>query len=258
MLTLLMYSGRISSQIKNARYQLIFSDEFNLPDFSRPDTTVWSVPPQNTNVRWRRWISNLPEVAYIKNGKLVLRAIPNKEKGSNSDSMLTGALWSRGKFSFQYGRVEVRMRTNLKQGNSPAVWMGVDTYEPVPYAEIDIVECFDDRGEAEHNVHTHQTITLKKKGTRNHFSEKLKVNRWHIYGLQWTKDSIIWTVDGKNVGTYARSYDPKQIMEGQWTFDKKFFILMNQSLGDGQAGKHPNTKEIYETQIDWVRIYQIE
>lgn len=70
MLTLLMYSGRISSQIKNARYQLIFSDEFNLPDFSRPDTTVWSVPPQNTNVRWRRWISNLPEVAYIKKRKI--------------------------------------------------------------------------------------------------------------------------------------------------------------------------------------------
>ena len=37
--------------------------------------------------------------------------------------MITGAKETRDNFSFTYGKVEVRLKTNLHRGNFPAAWM---------------------------------------------------------------------------------------------------------------------------------------
>ena len=132
----------IAQKETNRKYELVFSDEFNLPNGSQPDSTNWVRSMRNPS-RWARWISSSKDVVFIKNGKLVCRAIPNRHLETDTASMLTGAVETFGKFSFQYGKVEVRMKTNLKQGNFPAVWL-----KPVPvrgdslYGEIDIVETF--------------------------------------------------------------------------------------------------------------------
>ena len=110
-------------------WQLIFSDEFNQPDGSRPDAAKWSCPARNHS-QWNRWISNSSEVAFIKGGSLVCRAIPNKNKADTA-KMLTGAVESRNKFSFQYGKVEVRMKTNMRVGNFPAAWMRPIQFTPI-------------------------------------------------------------------------------------------------------------------------------
>lgn len=37
--------------------------------------------------------------------------------------MLAGAVFTKDKFAFKYGKIEVRMRTNLQKGNFPAAWI---------------------------------------------------------------------------------------------------------------------------------------
>lgn len=240
----------------NDGYELVFSDEFNLPNGSQPDPAKW-VRSQRNPSTWARWISPSPDVAYIKNGCLVCRAIPNKSLKTDTAHMLTGAVESLGKFDFKYGKVEVRMKTNLRRGNFPAVWLKPSDMKSDPrYAEIDIVETYGDKRESHHTIHTHQTYTLKK-AKPTEFARDLNVNRWHVYGIEWSEDRIVWTVDGKQVGVYRKAANPQALREGQWTFDRAFYLRLNQSVGDGSHPFFtPQLNKTYETQFDWIRVYQ--
>ena len=59
-----------------SRYQLVFSDEFDLKDGAQPNPKVWQRSVRGTS-RWNRWISKSADVVFIRDGKLVCRAIPN-------------------------------------------------------------------------------------------------------------------------------------------------------------------------------------
>ena len=246
------------AQNQKGKWQLVFSDEFNRPDGSQPNSKKWSHAPRANN-GWARWISNSAKVAFIKKGKLICRAIPNKSEESDSARMLTSAFETKNKFSFQYGKVEVRMRTNLKRGNFPAVWMVPDYTSDKRYGEIDIVEMFGNEKSAAHTAHTHRSYSLKKEGIQRTFKEKLDITKWHVYGVIWTEESIVWTVDGETVGEYKKINTPEMQREGQWTFDRPFYLRLNQSVGNGNHPLLiPNYKATYETQFDWIRVYQMK
>lgn len=249
-------TAHTAAQSDNDGYKLVFSDEFNLPDGSQPDPEKWVRSKRNPST-WARWISPSSSVVYIKNGSLICRAIPNKVERSDTARMLTGAVESLGKFDFQYGKVLVRMKTNLRQGNFPAVWLRPsDIKGDSRYGEIDIVEMYGYEGAAHHTIHTHQSYTLKTRPFTE-FMEPLAVNRWHVYGMEWTPDSIMWTVDDVVTGVYHRSADGRDIAEGQWTFDRHFYLRLNQSLGDASHGRFaPLLNKSYETRFDWIRVYQ--
>ena len=64
-------------------------------------------------------------------------------------------------------------------------------------------------------------------------------------------------IDGVQTGCYPKSSDKVKLAEGQWSFDRPFYLILNQSLGYGNWHA-PNTVDIYETYFDWVRVYQKE
>lgn len=117
---LLLFFADSTSQVKttildrDARYELVFSDEFNQRNGSEPDTTIWSRKPRNQDC-CNRWNSHSSKVVFIKNGSLVCRAVPNKYEPEDTARMLTGSIWTFGKFNVKYGKIEVRMRTNLSK-----------------------------------------------------------------------------------------------------------------------------------------------
>lgn len=238
-------------------YVLIFSDEFNQPNGSAPDKAVWSCPPRS-NKGWNRWVKDIPEVAYIRKGKLVCRAIPNRAHPTDTAKMLTGAVFSRKKFEFRYGKIEVRMKTNLKVGNFTSAWLRTwESKEQPLYSEIDIVGMMGNLPRSLHTVHSELTTKNPKHGTKNHFAIDCNVKKWHVYGVIWTPENIVWTLDGKKVGEYRKSKDPQLLSKGQWSFDYPLFIVLNQSVGSGgYAHFMPQYNDIYETQFDWVRVYQ--
>lgn len=237
------------------KWKLVFSEEFNQPNGSQPDSAVWNRHkrrPGNSS----HWISDAKEVVFIKKGRLVCRAIPNTIQPNDTARMLTGAINTRGKFTFKYGKVEVRMRTNLKQGNFPAAWIVPQPNGKLPYAEIDIVETYGTRPVAAHTVHSQYTQDHKNNhGEKNTFRIPLNIKKWHVYGVEWNEKQITWTIDGKVTGIYRKSDNPEKLAKGQWTFDVPFYIILNQSVGGGYKNP-PDTSETYETQFDWVRVYQ--
>lgn len=248
----------VAGQTNGGRWKLVFSDEFNLPDGSQPDSAKWSRSRRAPSI-WARWNSGSPNTVFIKDGHLVCRAIPNREAPGDTAAMLTGAINTKDKFAFQYGKVEVRVKTNLLEGNFPAAWMGPQAYgTPYRYGEIDIFESFGNKAVANQTVHSHRSVVLKKKGPQNAFTADVSVNKWHVYGMEWTKNTIVFTIDGKVTGSYVKSDDPEMLDEGQWTFDRPFFLILNQSIIGKADGNAPGMKRIYETRFDWVRVYQKE
>ena len=249
--------SKSSNTAQDDSYELVFSDEFDLPDGSQPDSTKWGRSTRYSSI-WNRWISHSKQVVYIDKGHLVCRAIPNRTERNDTAKMLTGAVETRNKYSFQYGKVEVRLKTNTQRGNFPAAWLspqpgGTDSR----YGEIDIFEAFGNLGCSQHSVHNHLTTILKKKGPENEFRKKIRVDRWHIYGLEWTDKKIVWFIDGVKVAEYYKSANPQLLADGQWTFDRPFFLRLNQSVGDGSYDVMiPDVNKVYETRFDWIRVYQ--
>lgn len=244
--------------LSGAEYRLVFCDEFNLRNGSQPDSTIWSRKPRHDDV-CNRWNSPSSRVVFIKNGSLVCRAIPNKSEPNDTARMLTGSVWTFGKYNIKYGKVEVRMRTNGKSGNFPAAWL---KWQPKdwandPYSEIDIVEVFGKKDQSCHTIHSQLTVSHRSHGQVNSFRKTLDVTKWHVYGIEWTPSYVTWIVDGIPLGTYRKSHDEKLLQQGQWTFDVPCYIVLNQSVGDWSVwNMKSDYKTTYETYFDWIRVYE--
>lgn len=236
-------------------YELIFHDEFNQEDYSQPNPEVWSSSTRRSSA-WNRYIKDDPAVVFIEDGALVCRAQKN-EDASDNVPMITGARETKDKFSFTYGIVEVRLKTLRHTGNFPAAWMmpqpPTDKW-PVG-GEIDIFETIDAQNRAWHTVHTNWTYNMGNKQNSS-YNESMNVEEWHVYGLEWSEDEILWTVDGELVGHYERSKDSYALESGQWPFTKPFYIILNQSVGMGTWAANPDVDFTYETRFDYVRVFQ--
>ena len=74
--------------------------------------------------------------------------------------------------------------------------------------------------------------------------------------MEWTADRITWTVDGHEVGSYSKSTEANKLNNGQWPFTKPFYLILNQSVGNGSWASNPDVNYTYETRFDYIRVYQ--
>ena len=125
--------------------------------------------------------------------------------------------------------------------------------------EIDIWEQIDMENKSYHTIHsewgnTHgQANNPKKSYTQNN----VVADQYHVFGFEWTDKLLTWYVDGKKVFSYAKKEgDQNALNKGQWPFDKDFYLILNQSVGNGSWAKPHDKGFTYETLFDWVRVYQ--
>ena len=242
----------------NSEWQLVFNDEFNAESGSQPTADKW-IRCQRQGATWNRWLSDSEEVIYLEDGDLVARAIPNPDKASDPVDMITGGIKSMGKFGFTYGYVEARIYNNLWIGNFPAFWMMPENQSAgwPDCGEIDIWEVIDTQNTSYHTVHSNWTYDLGNTGNpKSSFNTNCTYDRYHTYGLAWDATSLIWYLDGKEVGRYTKSTNKSHLDQGQWPFDKHFHLILNQSVGNNAWAANADITHTYETRFDWVRVYQ--
>ncbi len=253
----------------DAAYELKFFDEFDQED-GKVDLKKWSYRNRTDGVTWARFIATTPEgremTSSVKNGKYVAQCFANpfdaeKDNKGNKLEMISGAIHSEKTFAFTYGKVEGRMTTTPHTGNFPAFWMmPVDGQGGWPACgEIDIWEQIDMENKSYHTIHsewgnTHgQANNPKKSYTQNN----VVADQYHVFGFEWTDKLLTWYVDGKKVFSYAKKEgDQNALNKGQWPFDKDFYLILNQSVGNGSWAKPHDKGFTYETLFDWVRVYQ--
>ena len=203
---------------------------------------------------------NDDRVYSVNGGKLYLKGVNNPGILNDPRPFLTGGVNSQGKFSFLYGKIEVRARKECAQGAWPAIWMMPEeaVYGGWPHSgEIDIMEHLNFDSVIHYNVHTRYSYVLKNR--RNPPSGIGNINadvtQWNIYGLEWYPDVLIWTLNGRETFRYHRleGLDPEMI---QWPFDQSFYIILSQQLGGSWVGKIDPDQLPVSMIIDFVKVYQ--
>lgn len=267
---------RLSATFEDAgaEYKLAFGDEFNTADFTQPNETHWSRSGW-AHPTWKRFTAQTKagqeKTGWIEDGKLVLRCVKNEfndeKRGDNGNKleMISGAIESANKVTFTYGKVEGRLKTTAHSGNFPAFWMmpNESTYGGWPSSgEIDIFEQINNENTSYHTIHSHWANGAADGGLGNSGKPQkggtsaTTTGEYHVYGLEWTEDILKWFVDGKQVFSYAKSTTQDDLDKLQWPFDKPFYLILNQSVGNGSWASNPDLNFTYETKFDWVRVYQ--
>ena len=241
---------------------LAWSDEFDKDTIDANNWNFQVVEAGRFNEEWQRY-ANSSTNAYIDEDCLVIKAIhESDEHGINQYS--SARLHTANKYSFKYGKIAARIKLPKGPGIWPAFWMlganidenGGDT--PWPQSgEIDILELYGSKDDAVVEGNLHYADQSGAHALMGAVAYKLDhgifADSFHIFELEWSKDSIAWLVDGKQYAT--TSISAQELSE----FHNDFFILMNLAVGGTYAGYPDSTTTFPQYMyIDWVRVYRKE
>jgi beta-glucanase (GH16 family) len=253
-------------------WNLVWSEEFNGPSGSFPDSSRWGYDVGNNggwgNGEWEHYCaagsntapcsSANPNVFMNGSGSLVIRARRDAAGTWTSTRMLT-----RGKFSVQYGRIEARMRLVPARGLWPAFWMlGTDigTVGWPSCGEIDIMEWVINYGAnvTSSALHGPGYSGGGNIGVSAGFPNGTRVDdpNFHIYGVIWSPNQIQFYRD--STSNIIRTITPANIPPGTtWAYNHPFFIILNQAVGGNWfPGPDASTPTVNDILIDYVRVYQ--
>jgi beta-glucanase (GH16 family) len=248
---------------------LVWSDEFSNATGSnaQPSSMIWTYDTGNSGFG-NNELENY--CAWGSNASPCSAASPNAYLGTDgslhivarqpSAGVYTSArLKSQGLFSFQYGRIEARIKLPEGQGMWPAFWLlgnNVTTVDWPACGELDVMEHIDGSNPnnegfdwVEGSVHG----TGLNGGIQFH-PAGFSAAGWHTYGMIWSKGQIQYYVDDP-ANVYATFNSSTQA--GTWPFDAgPQFVILNLAVGGSWPGS-PNSSTVFpaEMLVDHVRVY---
>ena len=259
----------IDAQVDVTYNQLVWSDEF---DYSGAvDPNKWhhqtQIPEGGNwyNGEVQHYTNKLSN-SFTENGVLKIKAIKENFTDQNVSKAYTSARLN-SKFSFAYGRVDIKAKIPTQQGTWPALWLlGKNITEPGGYfsaangttpwpacGEIDMMEHgitpSQPTGYIQSALHTPASFgnTINHGGT---IANNLGSD-FHVYSMNWSPNQITFLLDG--VAFYT--YKPLVKNASNWPFTAEQYLLMNIAMG-GVAGNIPGNFTQATLEIDYVRVYQ--
>lgn len=189
----------------------------------------------------------------IDNGILAIRAskIPeNLRAHAGGFAYASGMLTTAGRFSFTYGRVEIRARMPSGKGLWPAFWLlpADRTWPP----EIDVFEVLGHDTRTLH-VTAHSSLDIPagarsaQKGTELVTADLS--DDFHVYGVTWTEDNLVWSLDDQIVFSTPTPPD----------MHKPMYLLVNLAVGGSWPGSpDASTRLPANLLVDWIQVKQPE
>jgi len=265
------YTADSSQPKKISGMKLVFNEEFNYQGAPNPE--IWSCEngfQRNEELQWYQ-----SKNANCKNGCLVIEgkkeSFPNPNYIPESKSWRTNrqdvnytaaSLISKDKKSWLFGRFEVRARIDTAMGAWPAIWtLGIDKEWP-SCGEVDMLEFYRPDGVPSILANVASGTNVRYKGKWDSVKRTLaslmaKDKKWpekfHIWRMDWNKDSINLYVDNELLNTTLLSETINA--DGSNPFLQPHYILLNLALGanggDPSQSRFPITFE-----VDYVRVYQ--
>lgn len=234
-------------------WKLIWKDDFNQKEI---DTTKWTkIPPNNAD--WGNYMTDDERCYALKEGLLYLKGILNKDTLADKRPYLTGGIYTKNKFAFQYGKIEIRAKLESAKGAWPAMWMlsEQNIYGKYPKnGEIDLMEHLNYDSIIYQTTHSYYTLELKQKTNPPYFkTSKANVGQFNTYGLEWYPDKLVYTLNGKPTFTYPKI---ENVDASQWPFDQAFYVLIDQQLGGSWVGKIDPKDLPVNMIVDWVKVWQ--
>jgi beta-glucanase (GH16 family) len=238
--------------------KLVFDDEFNGASGTKPDATKWTVDPGTGQNGEAEYYTNNDNAAMDGSGHLVMTA---KKESVNGSQYTSHRMNTSGKFQFQYGRVEARIKVPKGNGFWPAFWMmGADflTGRPWPYnGETDIMEVL-----GKDTTQSYSTLHAPAYNGAGGYGKEYALpgggdfaNDYHVWAAEWDSQGIRFLVDNQEV--FYASKATVEATRGPWIFDHPFYIILNLAIGGDFPGPvDASTPFPSSMLVDYVHVYQ--
>jgi hypothetical protein len=226
---------------------LVWAEEFDAPGSPNPAKWGYDLGAGGWGNNEVEFYTNRTENAVVSDG--TLKIILKKESYQGSE-YTSARLLSRGKFSFKYGKIEVRAKLPAGGGTWPAIWMLGDNLSSAGWpacGEIDIMEHVGNQlnkifGTLHHPGHSGAngdggTVMINNVTTE-----------FHIYSLEWSATTIKFYVDGTPFYTFGNN--------STLPFNQNFFIILNVAMGGNFGGTIDPNFTSGTMEVDYVRVYQ--
>ena len=254
MLPLIFMSWSTSCHTSHNEWELVWEDDFNQSECL--DTATWSKIPRG-KPEWAKCMSSDVRCYDVRDGQLILKGIINPDTLTDASPYLTGGVSTKNKRPFYQGKLEIKAKFGNARGAWPAIWM--KPYEESQYkwpsgGEIDIMEHLNADTIIYQTVHSNYTHHLGIKENPPH-SGKVRIhpNDYNIYGVEMTPDSLVFSVNGQRTFAYPKIETDQ---EGQYPFDKPYYLLIDMQLGGSWVGKVDPADLPIEMAVEWVRYYK--
>ena len=238
--------------------RLVFDDEFNGAAGSGVDQSKWTIDPGAGQNGEQEYYTDGQNAAMDGQGDLVMTA---RKESSNGHDYTSHRMNTGGKFSFQYGRVEARVKVPKGQGFWPAFWMmGADflTGRPWPYnGEVDIMEVL-----GKDTTTSYSTLHAPMYNGGNGYGQSYKLasgaemsNDFHVWAAEWDSTGIRFYLDNQLV--FNADKNTVENTKGAWIYDHPFYIILNLAVGGDWPGAVDATTPFpSQMLVDYVRVYQ--
>ena len=249
--------------------KLLWSDEFEGPAGSGVNSNFWnfdlgdgtSAGIPGWGNQEREWY--LAEQAALSgSSELVITAERNT---STTDypayygepaEWLSAKLTTKAKVEVLYGLIEARVKIPTGAGTWPAFWLlGSDISSNAwpNCGEIDIMET---KGSEPYTVHgtAHGPGYSGGDGIVNTKTVSSRLGSgYHIYALDWTKNKMVWSIDGKAYHVVT----PSIVGNHTYVFNKPMFMILNVAAGGWFAGDIDPDLNSAQMTVDYIRYYSI-
>ena len=239
-------------------YELVWADEFN-------DTTLnlnnWNIEvngsPANNE---KEYYTARPQNISVGDTVLTITALKESYLGK---AYTSGRINTANKFTFQYGKIEARMKLPYGQGIWPAFWLLGSNISTIgwPYCgEMDIMEMIGGSTGVNSDSKIYTTLhwasstgTDLSNGSSKSLTSGKFADAYHTFTLTWDANAVNAYFDGAATAYYTLSPLPTNFN----AFKQPFFIIFNLAVGGSWPGD-PNTSTVFPQtlKVDYVRVYQ--
>ncbi len=244
-------------------WTLVWSDEFNGPDGSRPDPAKWKfdVGGDGWGNEEIEYYTSRPENSFIRGGNLVIQA--QKETFTGSDHVTrdytSARMTTQGLFAQTYGRFEARIKIPRGQGLWPAFWLLGNNFEKTGWPDSGEIDIMENIGREPISIHGSMhgpgysgdfglTSEYKLPGGDEFFDD------FHVFAIEWEPKVVHFFVDQELYATFTPSRLPAGM---HWVFDHPFFIILNVAVGGDWPGSPDSTTVFPQVMlVDYVRVYK--
>ena len=263
---------------KREGYHLVWSDEFTKE--GRPDASKWRYEMGFERNQEAQYYQR--ENAWCEDGKLIIEG--RKERRISHEYNPNPTWWdqralyadytsasinTRGKFTFCYGRLEVRAKIPVGKGSWPAIWL-LGTKNSWPHCgEIDVMEYYHIKGKP--HILANAAWGGRKAGDAiwddikipySYFTDLDEnwADNFHVWRMDWDEESIRIYVDDILLNEIPawKSINLGGASEGINPFSREHYILLNLALGGNNGGPIDDTILPLRYEVDYVRVYQKE
>src|SRR4051794_5198720 len=257
---------------------VVFFDDF---DQTAVDRSKWTlrVSPPTYNDEQQAYVDDTATVRLVSgdlargaaNGALEIRARARPgfvaPDGAHYD-FISGRLDTRAHVEFTYGTASARMKLPAGEGLWPAFWvLGAGPWPAT--GEIDVMENVGDASWVSAAMHGPGYSGDTPIVRRAPFPAGQDATGWHVYSVDWTRDSLMFRVDDREIYRVTRAMVESH---GRWAFDNPKFLILNLALGGGYPSAVNHVKSPYvgladqtvrriqsdsvAVLVDWVRVTQ--